>query len=262
MKFNNRNVFISPKAKLGNNVRIGDNTAIYDNVEIGDDSVICDNCVIGEPPNAYYSAKTYENPKTIIGRNAMIRSYSIIYAGTQAGDHFNTGHRAIVRENTIMGHYCSVGSQSIIQGNATLGNYTRLHTNVLIATKSILGDFVYIYPFVCFSNDPHPPSDIVLAPEVGDFTQVAVHCALLPGVKIGKMCLIAANTTVVRDVPDESLVVGNPGKIVGPVSMVKSKEFPGQNHYPWMYTFERGMPWEGIGYDKWKAEQSKINDNK
>ena len=33
MKFNNRNVHISPKARLGANVRIGDNTVIYDNVE-------------------------------------------------------------------------------------------------------------------------------------------------------------------------------------------------------------------------------------
>jgi hypothetical protein len=22
-------------------------------------------------------------------------------------------------------------------------------------------------------------------------------------------------------------------------------------HYPWPYNFERGMPWEGIGYDEW-----------
>ena len=32
MKFNARNVYISSKAKLGPNVKIGDNSVIYDNV--------------------------------------------------------------------------------------------------------------------------------------------------------------------------------------------------------------------------------------
>ena len=36
--FNNRNVYVSPKSKIGQNVRIGDNVAIYDNVEIPDNS--------------------------------------------------------------------------------------------------------------------------------------------------------------------------------------------------------------------------------
>jgi UDP-3-O-[3-hydroxymyristoyl] glucosamine N-acyltransferase len=35
MKFNNRNIYISPSAKIGENVRIGDGTAIFDNVIIG-----------------------------------------------------------------------------------------------------------------------------------------------------------------------------------------------------------------------------------
>ena len=40
MKFNNRNVFISPNAIIGNNVKIGDNSTIYDNVSIGDNAII------------------------------------------------------------------------------------------------------------------------------------------------------------------------------------------------------------------------------
>lgn len=254
MKFNNRNVHISPTAIIGKNVKIGDNTVIYDNVEIGDDSIICNDCVIGEPLNAYYFNESYENPKTIIGKSSLVRSHTILYAGSTFGDFFNTGHRAVIREHTVMGHHCLVGTQSSISGNVTIGNYCRLHNNVSIAQNSKLGNFIFMYPYVSFTNDPHPPSNTLIGPTVDDFTQIAAHSVLLPGVKIGKMCLISANSTVGIDVPDQSMVFGVPGKVIGKVKWIKSVEKPGQSHYPWVYNFERGMPWEGIGYDHWQSE--------
>ena len=91
MKFNNINVIISPKAKIGKNVRIGDNTTIYDNVEIGDNTIISNNCIIGEPLNDYYFNEEYNNPSTIIGENSLIRSHTIIYAGNVFGENFSCG---------------------------------------------------------------------------------------------------------------------------------------------------------------------------
>lgn len=43
MKFNNRNVFISNKAKIGKNVKIGDIAIIYYNVEIVATSLVTKN---------------------------------------------------------------------------------------------------------------------------------------------------------------------------------------------------------------------------
>ena len=37
---------------------------------------------------------------------------------------------------------------------------------------------------------------------------------VLPGVSIGKQCVIGAGTLVTRDIPDNSLVLGSPGKVV------------------------------------------------
>ena len=37
----------------------------------------------------------------------------------------------------------------------------------------------------------------------------------MPGIKIGKGCLIGSGTLVTKDVPDYSVVVGSPGKIIG-----------------------------------------------
>lgn len=36
---------------------------------------------------------------------------------------------------------------------------------------------------------------------------------ICPGVKIGNRCIIAAGSVVTRDVPDDSLVAGNPAVI-------------------------------------------------
>lgn len=255
--FNNHNVRISASAKIGNNVRIGDNTVIYDNVIIGDNSIIANDCVIGEPTNDYYGDENYLNPPTVIGANALVRSHTIIYCDSVFGNNFSTGHRVTIREKTRMGDHCSVGTLSDIQGYVTFGNYCRLHSNVHIGQNSTIGNFVFIYPYVVFTNDPHPPSNICIGPTVGDYTQIAVHSVLLPGVHVGKMCLVGANTTVIKDVPDNSVLVGNPGKVIGPVTDIKSKEHKETSHYPWMLHFDRNMPWKDMGFENW----SKMKEN-
>ncbi len=254
MKFNNRNVFISDKAEIGQNVKIGDNTVILDNVKIGDNSIICNDCVIGEPLNSYYSNPNYENPPLIIGENALIRSHTIIYAGSTFGKNFSCGHRVTIRENIEAGNFFSVGTLSDLQGFTTFGNYCRLHSNVHIGQQSIIGDFVFIYPYVVFTNDPHPPSNICKGAKIGNYTQIAVHSVILPMVEIGQNCLIGANSTVSKNFGDGFVIAGSPAKILCDIGDVKSKEFQNKSHYPWMYNFERGMPWEGIGYDQWLKE--------
>lgn len=249
MKFNNRNVFISKKAQIGSNVRIGDNTTIYDNVVIEDNVIICNDCIIGEPGNDYYYGE-YENPVTTIKTDSLIRSHAIIYSGVELDEGFSCGHRVTIRENSVFGKKCRVGTLSDIQGHVSFGDYCWLHSNVHIGQNSKIGNFVFIYPYVVFTNDPTPPSNICNGPTVGDYSQIAVGSVLLPGTIIGKHCLIGAGSTVGKEIGDYKLVLGSPGKEVKDVRDIVSKE-TGLSHYPWPYNFERGMPWEGIGYDNW-----------
>lgn len=257
MKFNKKNIQISPIAKIGKNVRIGDNTVIYDNVEIGDNSIICNDCVLGEPLNNYYIDDNYRNPTLKIGDNALIRSHSIIYAGSKFGNNFSCGHRVTIREFTTVGNYFSLGTLCDIQGYVTFGDYCRLHSNVHIGQQSTIGNFVFIYPYVVFTNDPHPPSNICEGATIGDYTQIAVHSVILPMVKIGKNCLVGANATVNKNFEDNLVIVGSPAKAICSINEIKSKEIEGVNHYPWMYNFERGMPWAGIGFDEWQNKNNK-----
>jgi acetyltransferase-like isoleucine patch superfamily enzyme len=255
MKFNNKNLSISPSAKIGKNVKIGDNTTIYDNVVIEDDSIICNDCIIGEPLNDYYSRNDYVNPETRIEKGAIIRSHNIIYAGCKFGQNFSTGHRVTIRENTTFGNNCRVGTLSDIQGFSTFGAHCWLHSNVHIGQNSTIGNFVFIYPYVVFTNDPTPPSNICIGPTVQDYSQIAVFSVLLPGVKIGKHCLIGAGSVVGKDVEDYSLVLGSPAKVIKDVREIKSRE-TGEQHYPWPNRFERGMPWANIGFENWEKENN------
>jgi acetyltransferase-like isoleucine patch superfamily enzyme len=255
MKFNKRNVYISPKSKLGNNVRIGDNTAIYDNVEIGDDSIICNDSVIGEPLAAYYHDPGYKNPVTVIGAGSLVRSHSIIYAGCAIGPRFSSGHRVTIRENSNIGEHCSIGTLSDIQGNVKIGRYCRLHSNVHIAQGCSMGDFVFLYPFSVMTNDPFPPSIDIKGGYIGNYSQIGVHAVVLPGIQVGENCLIGANSVVNRRVPDYSLAMGDPIKIVMDIRkyVVMGKGSP----YPWMNRFDRGMPWEGLGFDVWIQQNNR-----
>ena len=251
MKFNNRNVHISKKAKIGRNVRIGDNSIIYDNVEIGDNTIICNDVVIGEPIATYYTDAEYENPATVIGSDSLVRSHTIIYAACTIGSGFSSGHRVTMRENSSLGDHCSVGTLSDLQGDIKLGSHCRLHSNVHISKHCVLGDFVFMYPFSVMTNDPYPPSTDIRGGQIGAFTQIGVHAIVLPGVRIGENCLIGANSVVSKRIPDFSLATGDPAKVVMDVReyVVLGKGKP----YPWMVRFDRGMPWEGIGFAVWMS---------
>ena len=254
MKFNNRNVTVSPDAIIGNNVRIGDNAVVYGGVEIGDDSIICDNVVLGEPLNAYYHDETYVNPPTILGSGALVRSHSIIYAGCRIGAGFSSGHHSVIRENAVLGDHCSIGTMTDIDGEVRIGNYCRLHSHVHIAQTSSIGNFVWFYPFTVMTNDPYPPSTDIRGGKVGDYTQVAVHVVILPGVEIGENCLIGANSVVSKAVPAFSLAMGDPARVVMDIRDYKviGKGRP----YPWMKRFDRGMPWQRVGFENWVGHQT------
>jgi|TARA_Y100000815_G_scaffold53263_1_gene43270 acetyltransferase-like isoleucine patch superfamily enzyme len=49
---------------------------------------------------------------------------------------------------------------------------------------------------------------------IGKNCFLGYNCIILPGVTIGDGCIISGNTVVGRDVPPNSVVMGNPGRVV------------------------------------------------
>jgi len=56
-------------------------------------------------------------------------------------------------------------------------------------------------------TEPRPP-------QVGDGSWIGARVTLLPGVRIGRFCVIGAGSVVAKDVPDYSVAVGNPARVV------------------------------------------------
>jgi len=69
---------------------------------------------------------------------------------------------------------------------------------------------------------------------IGDYSLIGMNAVVLNGARIGKYCLIGANTLIPegKEIPDGSLVMGSPGKVVREISDLQRKILEGSaQHY-------------------------------
>lgn len=52
---------------------------------------------------------------------------------------------------------------------------------------------------------------------IGDCTFIGAHSVILMGVTIGNNCVVGAGSVVTKDLPDHSVAVGTPARVVGTV---------------------------------------------
>lgn len=186
-------------------------------VQLGPDSNIDPGVVLGYPPG-----RPGVFGKVRIGRGARVRSGSVIYAGVQIGDDFETGHNAIVREENRIGSHCTLWNNSTIDYGCVIGDRVRIHCNVYIAQFTTLEDDVFLAPGVTIANDPHPIcTKCMQGPTVCRGARIGVNATLLPLITIGENALVGAGSVVTGDVPAGMLVAGSPARIIGPVDSVE-----------------------------------------
>lgn len=244
------NCYIGDNCSIGSNSYIDRDVIIRSNVTLGENSFVGARSIIGEFLNDFVSYHKIEQHPLSIGCHAVIRSETIVYGNSNISDHFQTGHRVTIRENSQIGHHVHVGTLSDIQGNCKIGNYVNMHSNVHVGQKTVIGNYVWLFPYVVVTNDPNPPSENLLGVTIKDYAVVATNSILLPGITIEEDTLVGAGAIVTKDIPRGMVAVGNPARVISPTDKVTNK-VTGQKVYPWRYTFDRGMPWQDIGYEKW-----------
>ena len=227
---------ISPKAQIADDVSIGPFCIIHDNVIIGEGTKIESHCEIG------CSSNLADGLPLVIGAHSLIRSHSVFYEGSTFGDRLITGHRVTVREKTSAGIGFQIGTLSDIQGHCEIGDFVRFHSNVHIGQHSKIGNFVWIFPYVVLTNDPHPPSNIMIGVTLEDYVAIATMSVILPGVTVRKGALVGAHSSVARDVDPDTVVGGVPAKFLCETSKIKLKNGSGASAYPWRRHFHRGYP--------------------
>ena len=244
------NCIIEDNVILGNNTYIDNNCLIRNDVVLGDNSTIGANCILGEYQMDFFTDHKYHKHELVIGKNAIIRSGCILYSGSEIGENFQAGHQVTIRENAKIGNNVSAGTLTDIQGHCRIGNYVRMHSSVHVGMSTVIDDCCWIYPYVVFTNDPTPPSDIEIGVHVHAFAIVATNSIVLPGIDIQSDSLIGAGTIVNRNVERYQVVLGNPGKPRADIRDIKNRE-TGKPYYPWRYNFDRNMPWKNYGFDNW-----------
>lgn len=232
---------VSPQARIGARAAIGPFTIVHDDVELGDDAFVDGHCVLGQP------TPLADGRPLVVGAGAVIRSHSVLYAGTSIGPGLRTGHHVTIREGLVAGVSLQVGTLADIQGRATFGDHVRTHSSVFVAQGAVIGSYVWLSPGVVLTDDPHPPSDGWRAGvTIEDFAVVAARATVMPGVRVGTRSLVAAGALVTRDVAPDTLVAGVPARVLGPTGGVRLRDGSGRAAYPWMRHFHRGYPAETV----------------
>ena len=187
---------------------------IFENVKIGQGATVEDYCIIGVPPQGQKEGDF----ETVIGRNACIRSHTVIYAGNRIGNSFATGNKANIRELNTIGNNVSIGTLTAVEHHVSIGDNVRIHSQAFISEYSDIEDHAWIGPNVVLTNSRYPLSldakETLIGPTIKKGAKIGANSTILPGVIIGKNAFVGAGSVVTKDVPDGAVVVGNPAKII------------------------------------------------
>ena len=114
--------------------------------------------------------------------------------------------------------FCDYG-YNIIIGDNFFANY---NCTILDVAKVTIGDNVKLAPNVSIFTASHPIDPIIRNTNyefgvditIGNNVWIGGNSVINPGVKIGNNCVIGSGSVVCSDIPDNSIAVGNPCKVV------------------------------------------------
>ncbi len=140
-------------------------------------------------------------PYTVIDPSVTFGVYSIVW-------HFTSiGFATTVGDNVVIGSHCYIGN------NCTIGNEARIQTGVFLPNHSQIGERVFIGPHACFTDDRYPRVRSLYNPQppiIEDDASIGAGAVILPGVRLGKGCMVGAGAVVTHDVEPGARVVGTP----------------------------------------------------
>ncbi len=157
-----KTAIVSPKAELGENVKIGDFSIIGDNVIIGDNSEILhhstidQNTTIGKNCKIYSYAVIGTDPQDVtfkdsdqtyieMGDNNIIREFVTINRGTvKGGGYTRIGNNNYMMIYAHIAHDCQIGNNTQFVNGATLAGHVEIEDFAVIGAFSSVHQFVRI----------------------------------------------------------------------------------------------------------------------
>jgi carbonic anhydrase/acetyltransferase-like protein (isoleucine patch superfamily) len=135
---------------------------------------------------------------------------------------------------------CYIAPGSRVIGNVTLAEEVGIWFNAVLRGDNepiVIGPGTNVQDGCILHTDPGFPmtlgadvtvghSAILHGCTIGDGTLIGMGAVVLNGAKIGKSCLIGANALVTegKEIPDHSLVVGQPARVIRPIDAAMAAE--------------------------------------
>lgn len=159
----------------------------------------------------------------------MIHPSADVSPDARIGPGTNVWHQAQVREDAAVGKDCVLGKGAYVDRGVVVGDRVKVQNYASLYHGVAIEDDVYIGPQAVLANDRYPrATNVDGTPKAeGDWqigpvlvrqgASIGAGAVVLPGVTIGRWAMIGAGAVVTHDVPDHTLVVGNPARVAGRV---------------------------------------------
>ncbi len=187
-----KNVLIGENVNIGSNCSIGHNTIIEQNVSIGDNSYIGSNVILR---NSIIKENVKVLDNSVIGKHG----FGFFPDSTKNKRYPHIG-LVIIEENCEIGCGSTIDrgsmSNTVIGKNTFLDNQIHIAHNVKIGENSIIAGQVGIAGSSIIGNNV----------KIGGQAGISGH------LKIGNNVDIAGGSGVIKDIPDNSKVMGYPAK--------------------------------------------------
>tara|TARA_B100001142_G_C14094695_1_gene562734 strand:- start:14 stop:589 length:576 start_codon:yes stop_codon:yes gene_type:complete len=157
-----------------------------------------------------------------ISKNIFVHESSYVDENVKIGNHSKIWHFSHIQSGSVIGRCTSIGQNVNVGNNVYIGNNVKIQNNVSVYEGVEIEDYVFCGPSMVFTNVNLPRSEFpqrgskfYLKTLVKKSASIGANATIVCGNTIGRYSLVGAGTVVTRDVPDFSLFIGNPGRVVG-----------------------------------------------